>query len=208
MLALMGHSMGATIAPLAVAHEPLYGRSSSRAAVGAGSRTSSTSASRSRWRPLTELLLGYENRRLSAGDPVLTLVQWAAEAGDPQIYARLVKGRAVLMLQGIVDNYILPRIANALSIPLGLDLAGDEIDTGLDGQTPLSALLPLAGLTHISLPATGSFVVQNPGDTIEDGHEVVFQTEAPKRQYRCFLSTLLSGSPRVPRPGPADAPCE
>jgi hypothetical protein len=36
-------------------------------------------------------------------------------------------------------------------------------------------------------------VVQHPKNKIEDGHEVVFQTEAPKRQYRGFLKGLAQG---------------
>lgn len=203
-LAIMGHSMGATIAPLAVALEPMFKALVLSGAGGSWIENVLWKRKPVEVRPLAELLLG---ETLERGDPVLTLVQWAAEAGDPQVYARLVAPRHVLMLQGIVDNYILPNIANSLSIPLGLSLGGDEIDS-VDGQTPLSTWLPLAGLPQVALPAAGNFVVQNPGDSIEDGHEVVFQTEPPKRQYRCFLSGLLTGEPRVPRPGAADAPCE
>jgi hypothetical protein len=216
-LAIMGHSMGATIAPLAVAHEPLL-----KAMIlsgGGGSWIENVLYKRKpvEVRPVAELLLNYTSRTLQAGDPVLTLVQWAAEPGDPQVYAHSIASRNILMLQGIVDNYILPRIANSLSLPLGLDLAGDEIDTGdpaLDGQTPISALLPLAGRSQLSFPVSGNasgstaIVVQHRGDGIEDGHEVVFQTEPPKHQYRCFLASLLTGTPRVPAPGPADAACE
>jgi len=213
-LALMGHSMGATIAPLAVANEPMF-----KALLLSGAGGSWIENVLYKNKPvyvlsLAEALLGYTNRALTAGDPVLTLVQWAAEPGDPQVYARSIAPRHVLMMQGIVDNYILPRIANALSIPLGLDLAGAELDTQVAGQTPLSSLLPLAGLLRIGYPAAGNaagftaVVSQHPGDGIEDGHEVVFQTDPPKRQYRCFLQTLLHGTPRVPEPGAADAPCE
>jgi len=46
-------------------------------------------------------------------------------------------------------------------------------------------------------------LTQHPGDGIEDGHEVVFQTEPPKDQYRCFLRTLLTGAPTVPADGAA-----
>jgi hypothetical protein len=224
-LALMGHSMGATIAPLAAAHEPLYRALILSGAGGSWIENVLYKRKPIEVRPLAELLLGYSPRQLAAGDPVLTLVQWAAEPADPQVYARAilrepppgVAPRQVLMLQGIVDNYILPRIANALSLPLGLDLAGDEIDEGdpaLAGQTPLSSLLPLAGRSRISLPASGNasgataIVVQHRGDGIEDGHEVVFQTDPPKHQYRCFLTSLLKGTPSVPPPGAADAPCE
>ena len=43
---------------------------------------------------------------------------------------------------------------------------------------------------------------------IEDAHEVVFQTEPPKYQYRCFLESFLNGVPRVPAPGGLDDACE
>ena len=49
--------------------------------------------------------------------------------------------------------------------------------------------------------------MQHPGDGIEDGHEVMFQTEAPKHQYRCFLQGFAHGAPTVPPDGAADAPC-
>jgi hypothetical protein len=46
-------------------------------------------------------------------------------------------------------------------------------------------------------------VTQNPGDGIEDGHEVVFQTAGPKHQYSCFLKGLIEGVPVVPVTGTA-----
>ena len=219
-LTIMGHSMGATIAPLTLAHEPRY-----RAAILSGAGAS--------WienvmykrkplnvRPMARLLVGYLNRPLVAHDPVLSLVQWAIESADPQVYARRIidapaageKPRHVLMLQGIVDNYILPRIANALSLSLGLDLAGAALDSpdqtkGLEDQTPLAQLLPLVERKTLALPVTGNrkvggasataVVVQHAEDGVQDGHEVVFQKDLPKHQYRCFLKSLVSGTPRV-----------
>jgi hypothetical protein len=47
---------------------------------------------------------------------------------------------------------------------------------------------------------------QHAEDAIEDGHEVMYQTEAPKHQYRCFLDTLKSGAPIVLDAAPEDAP--
>jgi hypothetical protein len=133
------------------------------------------------------------------------------------------KPRHVLMLQGIVDHYILPSIANSTSLSFGLDEAGpaydaDDAEEKMLNQTPLGALLSFAGRKAISLPTSGNVtsaggatatavVVQHPGDMIEDGHEVVFQTEAPKHQYRCFLQSFAKGTPSVPPDGAADAPC-
>ena len=51
-------------------------------------------------------------------------------------------------------------------------------------------------------------LTQNPSDGIEDGHEVVFQTEGPKHQYVCFLKGLLQGTPMVPTAGVSTDPCQ
>src|SRR5262249_44009794 len=117
---LMGHSMGATIAPLVLAAEPMY-----KAVVlsGAGSSWIENVI----WKqlplpikPAVELLLRYTTldpaRTIQDDDPVLTLLQWSAESADPVVYTRALlqepaKGqspRHVLMEQGIVDHYIMP----------------------------------------------------------------------------------------------------
>src|SRR5690606_2111009 len=140
---------------------------------------------------------------LRAHDPVLSLAQWALESSDPQVYGNLLvrepplggAPRHVLMMQGIVDNYLLPRIANATSLALGLDLAGPALDTADDprlaDQLALEPLLPLVGRTAVPLPAAANVtlaggggatavVTQHAEDGIEDGHEVMFQTDVPK----------------------------
>ena len=49
----------------------------------------------------------------------------------------------------------------------------------------------------------------HPSDGIEDGHEIVFQTEGPRSQYRCFLRTFAEGgAPHVPVASGADLPCD
>lgn len=217
---LMGHSTGATIAPLAAAIEPRY-----RAVILSGAGGSYIENVLYKRRPIeilpvATLILRYGDRVLTEHDPAINLFQWAAEPADPPVYAADVMGggayrdRAahVLMLQGIVDNYILPNIANATSLSLGLDLAGPALDDpshpALVGQTAILSALPLSGGRQISYPVScnrsvdadcvTAVVVQHPGDDIEDGHEVVFQTEAPKDQYRAFLQSLLDGPPIVP----------
>lgn len=229
-LGLMGHSIGASIAPLVLAGEPLY-----RLAILSGAGGSYIE--NILWKrkplevlPLAEALLQYPaDSHLSQSEPALTLVQWAAEPSDPPVYAhRIVQKpaadaapRHVLMEQGIVDNYILPNIANASSLSLGLDLGGAPLDTDsvrLPMQTPVLTVLPLIGRGPIALPVAGNLtvggtkvtavVVQHPEDGIQDGHEVVFQTEPPKHQYRCFLASFAAGkTPVVPPDGAADAPC-
>jgi hypothetical protein len=238
-MALMGHSMGATIAPLVLSVEPLY-----RAVVLSGAGAS--------WienvlwkqlplavRPVVDLLLRYSEqdppRDVQEDDPALTLLQWSAEPADPLVYTRgLVEEppagqspRPVLMEQGIVDHYILPPIANATSLSLGLDLAGTPLDESnaelvQDGTPTLESVLPYSGRGLIALPVAGNYpqplgstagltavVVQHPSNGIEDGHEIVFQTDPPKREYRCFLQTWAAGqTPLVPAPGDVDAACQ
>jgi hypothetical protein len=224
-LALMGHSMGATIAPLVLAVEPTF-----KAGILSGAGGSWIENVLYKQKPVpvkgfAELLLGVAGKHsLDESDPALSLFQWAAEAADPPVYGRAIvhepalgAPRNVLMVQGIVDHYIMPPIANATSLSLGLDFAGDA----LDSVTPEIADLPhlddvltFSGRSHITLPAAGhagaattAIVVQQKEDGVEDGHEVVFQTEAPKHQYRCFLESLLAGAPTVPPPAAETAAC-
>jgi hypothetical protein len=226
----MGHSMGATIAPLSLAVEPLF-----KAGLLSGAGGSWIENVIYKEHPLVvkgiaEVLLGLKGSGYSLieHDPLLSLYQWVGEEADPPVYGRRIVAeptagapRHVLMMQGIVDSYILPPIANATSLSFGLDLAGDELDAknpALKDLPPLGPLLDLTGRKSIALPAAGNVttakgtmtavVTQHPEDGIENGHEVVFQTEAPKHEYRCFLLGLAKGAPRVPSPGKAFDPCD
>jgi hypothetical protein len=221
--ALMGHSMGATIAPLSLAFEPRF-----LAGILSGAGGSWIENVIYKQKPLAvkgiaEILVGIAGEgELTEHDPVLSMFQWAGEAADPPVYAARVTPRHILMMQGIVDHYIMPPIADAASLSLGLDLAGEALDAKtpeVASLAPLGPLLDLAGRRAIALPASANVdgplgvkvtavVTQHPEDGVEDGHEVVFQTEAPKRQYRCFLEGLAKGTPVVPAPGGELDPCE
>jgi hypothetical protein len=231
-LAIMGHSMGATIAPLSVALEPSF---KSVVLSGAGSSWIENVLYKQlplEVAPALEFLLSYDvgsGQVMTEYDPALSLFQWAIESADPQVYDSSIltsprsgaAARQVLMFQGIVDHYILPDIANATTLSLGLDLGGVELDQSSSepsGQTLVSSVLPFAGKSTISLPASGNLtggdgttvtgvLVQAPGDAIEDGHEVVFQTDGPKHQYQCFLTSTLAGVATVPPPASVDAGC-
>lgn len=230
-MAVMGHSMGASIAPLALVFEPRY-----RAIVlsGAGGSFLANMLHKQKplpVKPLAELILGLTvtGYSLEESSPMLSMLQWAGEPADDPIYGRHVVAepltggpRHVLMMQGIVDHYIMPPIANATSLSFGLDLAGEALDSQtaeLAELDPIASLLPFMGRGTISLPASGNVsskagepatavLTQTREDGVEDGHEVVFQTEAPKHAYACFLAGLAAGAPRVPVLGvPGDA-CE
>ena len=225
--ALMGHSMGASIAPLTFSVTPQLGALILSGAGGSWIENVVYKQMPTNVRPLADALLNYDSydRDLTESDPALTLVQWAAESADCQVYdAQSVidptgktPPRHVLKLQGIVDHYILPPIANTTSLSLGLDLAGPPLDASPPeppGMAPLADVLPYSGRSAIALPARANIgakatalVIQHAADTLLDGHEVVFQTDPPKHQYSCFLQSWLTGIPTVPPDAPADAPC-
>ncbi|MBI4954866.1 MAG: hypothetical protein HY908_22785 [Myxococcales bacterium] len=219
-LALMGHSMGATIAPLTLALEPRYGATILSGAGGSYIENVVYKLSPLAVKPLLEVLVGYAKigRKLARHDALLSILQWAGEPADPPLYARAVVAepaagtapRHVLMIQGIVDTYILPPIANATSLSLGLDLAGEALDASspeLADFRSLGELLRYSGGAAIALPASGNRVVgahaatavvrQHLEDGVEDGHEVMYQTAAPKHEYRCLLRSFAAGETPV-----------
>ena len=227
-LALMGHSMGATISPLSAAFEPRFGAVVLSGCGGSFIENVLYKKSPLLIRPLAEVLVGYPQlgRHLTEGDAVLSLVQWAAEAADPPTYGPKILGGSgaphhVLMFQGIVDHYILPPMANASTLSFGLDLAGTPLDDQtpeIADFTPIESLLPMSSRAEIALPASGNVslgssnvtavVTQHASDGIEDGHEIMFQEQGPKYQYRCFLASYAKGGPVVvPVSTDSDALC-
>ncbi len=222
-LVLMGHSMGASIAPLAAAFEPRY-----RAIILSGAGASWTEniihkQSPIAVRPIAEGLLGYrgaDSRTLREDDPVVNWLQWAGEEADAAVYAPLLvregsQPRHILMFQGIVDTYIMPPIANAMTIATGLDLAGPALDRDeprIASYASILDVLPLRGSVARGFPVTANLasgdgghvtgaVVQHLEDGIEDGHEVMWQLPAAQTQYRCFLRSFLRDpAPRIVDP--------
>jgi len=211
-VAIMGHSMGAWIAPVTLALTDKYGAAIFSGAGGSIIENLIYKQLPLAVLPIAEALTGIAH--LTEFDPVCSLVQWAVEPGDSTVYAAQAKSSHVLMLQGFVDHYIPPPVANAVSLPLALDLAGDALDQSIPETAMLEnlvPLLPLVGRAQITFPVLANrtlarVVVQNRGDDIEDGHETAFQTEGPKVQYRCYLKTWLSGAPVVVAPTSSSCP--
>jgi len=217
-LALAGHSMGATIAPLVLAVAPEFDAVLLSGAGGSWIANVVHKESPLAVRPLADSIVGYTTlgRTLHEHDPLLTLLQWGGESADPPVYGRAAGALAdapvhALMVQGIVDTYILPPMANATSLAFGWELGGDALDATdprLEDHASWAELAPLAESEPgpLGLPASGNLpsghtgvVVQYLEDPIEDGHEVFFQLDAPKQQVRRFLDDLAAGlTPTVP----------
>lgn len=211
-LTLFGHSTGSSIGGIAAAIEPRYGTAIFSGFGGSFIENVLYKLKPVDTRAFAMLVLGEND--LYDGNPMLQLLQWGAEPADPPPYARLLRGRNVLMLQGIVDHYIPPMIANSSSLSLALDLAGPALDGNIPDIPDQLSLVPLllySGGRAVAYPVSGAtigVVAQHPGDGIEDGHEVVFQTDGPKHQIRCLLLALLSGERRVVAPGAVEASCD
>ncbi len=218
--AIVGHSMGAWVAPLAMALDPAFGAAVLSGAGGGWIENAVFKQKPVAVRPLAELLLGYGDidRALTPHDPALTLLQWAGEAADPQVFGAhaMTPPRSVLVVQGIVDRYILPPISAALQVAMGLDLAGPGLETSapeLDGMMSLAASLMLAGRSERPRPVSANrdgrtaVVVHWPEDGIEDGHEAFFQQAGARRQHRCFMQALASGGTPTIDNAADDAPC-
>ncbi len=220
LLALMGHSMGATIAPVVLHDAPAYDALVLSGAGGSWIENVVHKQLPLEVRPLAEAMFGYSSTgyELHSHDVLLALLQWGGEGADtPPAAAGLVeRDLDVLMHQGMVDRYILPPIANSLSVALGLDLGGEALDEVTDEVAhlrPVSALLPLSGGTQVPLPHTSDgdlrLLIQVAEDGIQDGHEVAFQHEGPQRATRCLLEALAAGdAPRIGQGGAWDQECE
>ena len=208
-LGLMGHSMGATIAPLVTGMDVGFDALILSGAGGSWTNNIIHKQSPLVVRPMAEAMIGYDDGQLTTHDPFLNLLQWGGESSDPPVYgaATQLAGVHTLMLQGIIDTYILPPIANTTALSLGLDLGGESLDAAhpeLQQYLPLELLLSFVEGTVLELPIAANadtatrVVVQHAEDGILDGHEVVFQSDAPKDQYRHFLDSWAAGLPEVP----------
>ncbi len=194
-LGLFGHSMGATIAPLALAGpESPYDFA---ILSGAGANYGENILHKRKplvTRPLAEALIGYAavGRALEPGDPLLGLVQGAAERADPPVYPR-PRGK-ILILQGIVDNYILPPMANALARYLDLPIVGTPLDAGAQGlkgfESHAAAGLRL-GAAPYTVGADRGGIVHLAEDALQDGHEAAFQSPVAAKLILCWLKRYL-----------------
>ena len=225
-VALFSHSMGSSISPLALAVEPRFKAAILSGAGGSFVENVMYKDMPTALAPIFEPFVATRARPFPAQDPVVNLFQWALEPADGTVYAPAMRTLQVLQIQGIVDHYIMPPIARALSVPLGLDLAGPEWDdspkyaSSYAGLTPLDAFLPLAGLKSLPLPISGAeggrtaivFQAEHINHiecaSVGDGHEVIFEEPTPRYLYRCFLESIASGARPATVPGLDSVPAD
>lgn len=140
-------------------------------------------------------------------DPIEPMNQTSYWSGTPGARAAPV---SVLLFQGLIDTYYLPRMVNALSMAAGMDLAAPVLDADtveLLGEVGHGAkAAPFSGNRSATLTYGH---VQHQAHAGSDGHFVVFQNAEAQYQYGCFFAAAAKGVSPVVAPTAADAvaPC-
>ncbi|MCA9774964.1 MAG: hypothetical protein KC466_21270, partial [Myxococcales bacterium] len=162
---------------------------------------------------------------LDVWHPMVAFAELAMGTADtihvlPRVLRHPVPGRPaphVLVVNGYRDTVVTDNMQRAVVGALGVDFAGPEVGPFPDGQI-LPRIL-LAGGAHFDYPAGGNRVVPGvgprtaiavryPEDGIRNGHDVLFQLDAPKHQVGCFLADLAAGRTPIAREGGAEGdPC-
>jgi len=163
---------------------------------------------------LVKPLLGYvEGDTVDIFDPVLTLAATMWEPIEPMNqapgWARELRARAapssVLIVEGIVDTYYLPRMVNALAMAAQVDVASPALDEKTPGE------LAAAGGGVKAAPFSGNRdgvtlgLVQHAALFQQDGHFVVFDKPEARHQYGCFFAAAAAG--RAPVVAPPTGSC-
>ncbi|WP_281645662.1 hypothetical protein [Parendozoicomonas sp. Alg238-R29] len=111
-----------------------------------------------------------------------------------------------LIVEGHFDDWVGLFNQKPLLVSLGTDLFGPELNVSETEQ--LLPDLKTAGYQQWFSPVSGNrdgrtvAVVRYPEDGIKSGHHVVFQQEAARHQYGCFLENIAEGRvPVIPLPG-------
>lgn len=166
---------------------------------------------------LVKGVLGYAaSDEVDLFDPVLSLAATLWDPIEPMnqapLWARDSSTRAspasVLLLEGVVDTYYLPRMVSALAVSARMDVAAPTVEADL----PQS--LALVGGEVKTPPLSGNrsgvtlAVVQHEAAPGTNGHFVVFRQAEAQYQYACFFESALTGAPVVaPRNADAFAAC-
>jgi hypothetical protein len=213
---LWGHSTGASISELVLAVEPAFSAGILSGAGGSWIYNLTLKEQPLPVRTAVTTLLRLLPDELDELHPVATLFQTTADAAEPMSYAPhwfdhpLPGGapRHVLLIEGVVDGYFLPRMVAALAMAGRFDLAEPVVEPGLLED------IGRVGGGLLSLPAgpnrgdVSGVAVQFAAEGF-DGHYVPFELSEPKYVYRCWLESLLeSGRPTiVEAESDARAPC-
>jgi hypothetical protein len=202
-----GHSTGASIGDLVLGVEPAYRAGMLSGAGGSWLYNLALKEHPIKLSKVMSVALGLTPEEpLDMFHPLAAVFQTTVEEAEAMNFAPLWQAdhagkpaKDILLIEGVVDGYFLPRMVNALSMAAGLDLAGPAVD-------PLTREeLALTGGTQVPFPAAPNragrmgHVVQFAADGF-DGHYAPFELATAKHLYRCWFESLLAGAPRLAAP--------
>lgn len=216
-----GHSTGATVGSAVLALEPDLSAGLLTGAGGSWLYNLSIKAAPLDVGALVRSLLGLiEGDVPDLFDPPLNLAQTLWESAEPINWApqwidapHEGPPKNILLIEGVIDNFLPPPSVNALVIAGGLQPQAPTVEDSL-----LQALAPF-GLGAVDAPSAQNkktpmgdvtgLVVQYAEPPGVDGHYVPFELPGPKYQYRCFFESLVgteSGMGLASVPAPSEDP--
>ena len=147
-------------------------------------------------------ILGYKDGdTVDIFDPVINLAATLWDPVEPMNQAGQWAERAVsvLIFEGIVDTFYLPRMVQALAMAAPADAVGTMLEPGMQsGLSEVNANVVAAPLTGNRADGRATIaVVQHAKNGNSDGHYVVFEKPEAKYQYACFFASAARGVPTV-----------
>lgn len=148
---------------------------------------------------------------LDDAHPFLMLMEWILGPVDAAVNIETLMRYPsktpphVIGFSGFNDYLLAEGTQRPFFMALGSDLAGDDI--GVSAARTLMPHIQIAGAQQTPYPASNNFMVPGHGlrtnlvmryrgnnpVLLYNGHEVLFQSDAIKHQYGCFLQHLAAG---------------
>ena len=213
-LTAMGQSMGTTLGVRWAAVDPRLQGAVWSGAGGTLTEIALHAVEPLELKPLVAGMLGIAVEDFDGGQPLLTILQHTWDFGDPTSLARHVtaepfEGMApkhTMMTAGFLDGYFYPTAEAAMGNGLGVSIVGEPVEPIFSDALELAGHPPVPPpMTSDAGPVLGVIHVEAPNTL---GHYVVFNQDAPRYQYTCFLASVGTASGAViPAPGALDDPC-
>jgi hypothetical protein len=215
-LYIHGHSTGATIGGGVIALDPDLRAGVMSGAGGSWIYNVALAESPFDLAGISHLLLDYEAEdEIDIFDPALTLFQHALSSVEVMNWGRAtvqhplpgIASKQLLHIEGVVDTYHFPRMANAYSMAVGLDLVEPAYEETAAQELPLvgRSVIPAPARANVDAGADLTAVVIQREQNHQDGHYVSFELDDVKYRYSCFVATAVADDIATV-PAPKDDP--
>ncbi len=214
-LSAMGQSMGTTIGSNWAGVDPRVKGLVFSGAGGMLVEIAVTAVEPVQLKGVAELALRLEDDgdEVHISHPILHAAQNIWDLVDPVAKAKYVsktpyeghQPRHILLTAGIRDGYFHPRAQTAMTVAMGLPLAGEEVEPTMPDALALDGQSTLSWPVKDNLNGRTAAAVQY--DSLNtQGHYVVFNQEGARYQYTCFVATMAQGASLL-APKTATDPC-